>query len=336
MGDAPVVVLAMAPLLTSQVFDEEAFARLRAAANLPDPAPLSGFGEPRAADLLARAEILLTGWGCPPLDEAVLVRAPALRAVVHAAGTVKNHVTEACFWRGLQVSSAAAANAIPVAEYTLAAILLGAKRIFRLQRRYREVRAFRLWGREVPDPSTYGKVVGIVGASRIGRRVIELLEPFDLEILVCDPYLSQEAAAELGAERVELEGLLERSDVVSLHAPLLPGTRGLLDAEGLAKLRDGAVLVNTARGGLVDQEALTAELVSGRIDAVLDVTEPEVLPTDSPLYDLDNVFLTPHVAGSLGSETRRLGQLAVEEIERYARGEPFAHEVRLEDLARIA
>jgi len=266
----------------------------------------------------------------------VLVRAPALRAVVHAAGTVKNHVTEACFWRGLQVSSAAAANAVPVAEYALAAILLGGKRVFRMQRRYREVRAFRLWAREVPDPSNYGKVVGIVGASRIGCRVLALLAPFDLEILVCDPDLSREAAAELGAELVELDALLERSDVVSLHAPLLPGTRGLLGAERLAKLRDGAVLVNTARGGLVDQEALTAELVSGRIDAVLDVTEPEVLPTDSPLYDLENVFLTPHVAGSLGSETRRLGQLAVEEIERYARGEPFAHEVRLEDLAHIA
>ena len=168
MSDAPVVVLAMAPVLTSELFDEEAFARLRAAVNLPDPAPLSGFGEPRAAELLARAEILLTGWGCAKLDEAVLVRAPALLAVVHAAGTVKNHVTEACFWRGLRVSSAAAANAVPVAEYALAAILFGGKRIFRLQRRYREVRAFRMWAREVPDPSNYGKVVGIVGASGVG------------------------------------------------------------------------------------------------------------------------------------------------------------------------
>jgi phosphoglycerate dehydrogenase-like enzyme len=336
MGDAPVVVLAMAPAFTSEVFDADASARLRAAARLPDPAPLPAFDDTRAPELLASAEILLTGWGCPRLDEAVLVRAPALRAVVHAAGTVKNHVTEACYARGLRVSSAAAANAIPVAEYALAAILLAGKRIFRLQRHYREVRAFRLWAREVPDPSNYGKVVGIVGASHIGRRVIELLRPFDLRVLVSDPYLSDAAAAALAAERVELDELLERSDVVSLHAPLLAETRGLLGAERLAKLRAGAVLVNTARGGLVDAEALTRELVSGRIDAVLDVTEPEVLPADSPLYDLDNVFLTPHVAGSLGSETRRLGRLAVDEIERYARGEPFAHEVRLEDLVRIA
>jgi phosphoglycerate dehydrogenase-like enzyme len=208
--------------------------------------------------------------------------------------------------------------------------------VFRLQRRYREVRAFRMWAREVPDPGNYGKVVGIVGASRIGRRVIELLRPFDLCVLVFDPYLPDAEAAALGVESVELDDLLARSDVVSLHAPLLPETRGLLDAGRLARLRDGAVLVNTARGGLVDTAALTRELASGRIEAVLDVTEPEVLPADSPLYDLENVLLTPHVAGSLGNETRRLGRLAVEEIERYARGEPFAHPVRLEDLARIA
>jgi phosphoglycerate dehydrogenase-like enzyme len=301
-----------------------------------DAEPLAAFGEPRAGALLERAEVLLTAWGCPPLDESVLARAPRLRAVVHAAGTVKNHVTEACFARGLRVSSAAAANALPVAEYTLAAILFANKRVFQLQRRYRELRAFRLWSQEAPGLGNFRKRVGIVGASRIGRRVIELLRPFDLEVSLHDPTLDPAAARALGAEPLELDELLARSDVVSLHAPSLPGTRHLLDARRLALLRDGATLVNTARGALVDARALEAELVSGRIAAVIDTTEPEILPADSPLYDLPNVFLTPHVAGAMGAETERLVDLALDEIERLVRGEPLAHEVRREDWDRIA
>jgi phosphoglycerate dehydrogenase-like enzyme len=225
---------------------------------------------------------------------------------------------------------------VPVAEYTVAAILLAGKRLFRLQRRYAELRAFRLWAEEVPDPSNYRKVVGVVGASRVGRRVLELLGPFDLLLLLCDPTLDPAEARGLGAEPVELDELLRRSDVVTLHAPALPETHYLLDARRLALLRDGAVLVNTARGALVDPEALVRELVAGRIDAVLDVTEPEVLPPDSPLYELPNVFLTPHVAGALGSERARLVELALDEIARFVRGEPLQHEVRLEDWDRIA
>lgn len=135
---------------------------------------------------------------------------------------------------------------------------------------------------------------------------------------------------------MELDELVRRADVVSLHAPSLPETRQLIDQRRLALMRDGAVLINTARGALVDTDALTEELVSGRLDAVIDTTDPEVLPADSPLYELDNVLLTPHVAGSMGAETERMGWLAVEEIERYARGEPLAHAITREDRGRIA
>jgi phosphoglycerate dehydrogenase-like enzyme len=332
----PTIVLAMVPALTTDLFDEALLARLGRAGEILDPSPLAGFDDPRADGLLARAEVLLTSWGCPLLDEAVLERAPRLRAVVHAAGTVKQHVTPACFARGIAVTSAAAANALPVAEYTLAAILFANKKIFRLRDRYREVRAFRFWPKELPGLGNYRKVVGIVGASHIGRRVLELLRPFDFERLLCDPFLDEAGAAALGASRIELDELLTRSDVVSLHAPSLPKTRHLLDARRLALLRDGATLINTARGALVDGEALERELVSGRIDAVIDTTEPEILPADSPLYELPNVVLTPHVAGSLGSETRRMAELAVEEIERFVRGEPFRHALLADDLARVA
>jgi phosphoglycerate dehydrogenase-like enzyme len=170
----------------------------------------------------------------------------------------------------------------------------------------------------------------------VGRRLLELLRPFDFQVLLHDPTLAPGEAEALGAEPVELDDLVARADVVTLHAPSLPSTRHQIDARRLALMRDGAILVNTARGALVDHAALERELASGRIDAVIDTTEPELLPADSPLYELPNVFLTPHVAGALGSETRRLVDLALGEIERFVRGEPLRHEVRRADLETIA
>jgi phosphoglycerate dehydrogenase-like enzyme len=302
--------------------------------------PLAAFDAPGAATQLAEIEILVSGWGCPPLDEVALAKAPRLQLVAHAAGTVKNHVGPACFDGGIRVVAAAAANAVPVAEFTLAAILLSGKRAFTLRERYRELRSFRFWSQEVEDPGNFRKTVGVVGASHIGRRVLKALRAFDYRCLLYDPTLTgsqgEAEAAAIGAQLVELDTLLERSDIVSLHAPSLPETHHLLDAQRLALLRDGTVLINTARGALVDGEALTRELVSGRIEAVLDTTEPEVLPAGSPLYTLPNVFLTPHIAGSLARERERMVELVLDEVERFTRGEPLQHEVLRQHLDRIA
>jgi len=327
----------MAPALTPDLFAEAQRARLAALAEVPDFAPLTRFDDARAEALLPRAEILLTGWGSPRIDPALLDRAPRLRVVVHAAGTVKPFFDPACFARGLRVSSAAAANAIPVAEFTVAAILLGSKRAFRLQRLYREVRGFRFWPKEAPGLGNYQRTVGIVGASHIGRIVLARLRELGFRCLVFDPFLSDADATALGAEKVaDLDDLMRRCDVVSLHAPSLPETRHMIDRRRLALLRDGTLFVNTARGALVDGEALVEALTSGRIDAVLDTTEPEILPADSPLYELPNVFLTPHIAGALGTETQRMATLALDEIERLAKGEALAHEVRAESWEHIA
>lgn len=336
MSSRPKLLFAMAPAFTPELFTPELLARLRAVAEPLDDAPLRRFGGERAERLLPQVEILLTSWGCPPIGAELLARAPRLRAIVHAAGTVKGHVAPECWQRGIAVTSAAAANAISVAEYTLAAILFANKRAFRLQRRYAELRAFRWWPDEVPRIGNLGKTVGIVGASFVGRKVIERLRPFDLAVQVHDPYLTTEEAAMLGVPAVGLDDLLRSSDVVSLHSPALPETRHQIDRRRLGLMRDGAVLINTARGWLVDGEALVDELRSGRIDAVIDTTEPEVLPPESELYDLPNVFLTPHIAGSMGAETQRMAALAIDEIERFAAGQPFAHGIRLEDLPRIA
>jgi phosphoglycerate dehydrogenase-like enzyme len=336
MADRPTVAFARMELVTQALFGDAQYARLDALCDVLDRRPLERFDDERAPDLLARTEILITGWGCPRLGSRLLELAPNLALVTHAAGTVRGLVTDSFWASGIPVTSSADANAVPVAEFTLGAILLAGKRTFRLQRLYRETRAWQVWDDAVPPTGNNGRVVGIVGASRIGRRVIELLAPFDMDVQVYDPYLTAADAGAWGARRAELDDLRASSDIVSLHAPSLDSTRHMIDARRLALLADGAIFINTARGELVDHDALERELVSGRLDAVIDVTDPEILPDDSPLYELPNVFLTPHIAGSNGNEVARLADLAIDDIERFIAGEPLAHQVSADHLDRIA
>ncbi len=332
----PVAALAMIPGVEATVFTESAREELEHLVRLVPSAP----GDLAALDdaELATVEIVVGCWGCSVLDEALLARMPRLRMLAYAAGSVKATVTPAVWTRGIVVSSAAAANAVPVAEFTFAAIVMIAKDVFRVRDRHRDVR-----GREpVPGRGPAGPVgvrglrVGVVGASHIGRLLVERLHTLDVEIAVADPYLRDDDASAMGVTPLTLDDLAAWADIVTLHAPELPSTRHLVNAERLALMRDSAWLVNTARGSLVDTDALTRECVSGRLCAFLDTPEPEPLPADSPLYDLPNVVLTPHIAGSLGNEISRMGDLAVAEVRRFLAGEPLQHEVRADDLERIA
>ncbi|MFF0269845.1 hydroxyacid dehydrogenase [Kribbella sp. NPDC004536] len=281
-----------------------------------------------APDRLAEVEVLITGWGCPPVDNRVLDQAPKLRAILHAAGSVKGHLSRAVWERGIVVSSAAAANAVPVAEFALGAILLAGKGAFDLRERYRRDRWFEL-GYIHRGVGNHGRTVGVIGASRIGRQVLDLLRQFGFHVQVYDPYAEDVASVDLGT-------LLSTSDIVSVHAPLTAETVHLLGPEELAQLKTGATLINTARGQVIDPDALIAELRTGRISAVLDVTEPEPLPADSPLFTLPNAFVTPHIAGSHGNELARLGGCVTAELERFLSGEPLRHGVSLAELDRAA
>lgn len=330
----PRVIVAMRDeSLAAQLLDEAARERLTAIAEVV-PGVMSDAADPRWDANLAESDILLTGWGGPTLDDEFLARAPKLTAVAHAAGTVKRIVTDASWARGIRVSSAADANGIPVAEYALSMILLAGKRVFEAHEFMRSERSL-LWA-PLTALGNHRATIGIVGASRIGRRVLELLRPFDHDVLLADPTLSAADAVGLGATLVPLHELLVRSRVVSLHAPLLESTLGMIGAEELSLMANGATLINTARGAIVDTEALVGELTSGRLRAVLDVTDPEPLPAGHPLYDAPGVILTPHVAGALGNELARLGSHAVDEIARLTRGEGFATEVRAAHVAEIA
>jgi phosphoglycerate dehydrogenase-like enzyme len=335
VADLPKALFAMNPEFLPQLFPEPLLRRLGAVLDIDPGTVAERFDGPGADDALANVEVIVSGWGAPVLDAAVLERAPKLRAVLHAAGSVKGLVGAALWERGVAVASAAGANALPVAEYTVAAILMAGKGIFGLRERFRDERSFEL-GYIHPEVGNFGLRVGLIGASAIGRRVIELLRPFDIEVLLADPFVSEAEAAALGVRLVDLDHLVTQARVVSVHAPDLPETRHLVNAERLAAMKDGTVLINTARGRLVDTDALVAELRTGRLAAVLDVTHPEPPQTDSPLFDLPNVFMTPHVAGSQGNELARMGLCMVEEAERLTAGEPLLTRVDPELLGRRA
>lgn len=321
--------------MVEHLFTGDQLARLDAVGRVLDPQPLASWDDPRADSLLAAADVLVGHWGCPTLTADVLERAPGLRLFAYGAGTVKWQVTDAVFERGIVVTSAAAANAIPVAEYTVAAILFANKGAFVVRERQRDPSS-----RVVLDLSrvgNHGARVGIVGASLVGRLVVERLRATDLELAVYDPYLTATEAEALGVEKVDgLDELCASVRVLSIHAPDIPPTRGMIGATQLAALPDGATVVNTARPALVDQEALVAELTSGRLAAVLDVADPDPLPPDHPLLALPNVFATPHIAGAMGNELVRLSELAVQEVERFVAGAPPLHPVVAADLDRIA
>jgi phosphoglycerate dehydrogenase-like enzyme len=326
---------AMRQGLQHRLFTPGSLATLSSRFDIDGTTVIESFDE-MTAEQLAHLDILITGWGSPTVGPRELDRMPRLRAIIHAAGTVKYHLDAAVWERGIVVSTAATANAYPVAEYALGMILLAGKNVFGISRDYltRDGHIDHL--EENPSIGGYGTVVGIVGASRVGRRVIELLRPFDFTVLVYDPYLSKDDATALGAQKCELDELMTASTIVSIHSPDIPQTRHQINAARLARLPDGATIINTARPAVIDQNALLDQLRVGRLSAVLDVTDPEPLPANHELRVLPNVVLTPHLAGAQGNELFRLGASARDEALRVLSGEPLLYPVTAADLTIMA
>lgn len=287
-----------------------------------------------APRLLREVDVLFSGWGAPVLDEAFLAAAPHLRAVFYGAGSIQGVVTPAFWNRAIAITTAAAANAIPVAEYTLATILFSLKHGW-----HHALGAKRLGHFPAPTvaPGACGSRVGLISLGAIGRLVRERLRPFDLEVVTYDPCVTAERAAALGVQLVSLDELFRTSDVVSLHAPLLPATENLLGAEHFGAMKPGATFINTARGAIVREPELVRVLVARPdLTAVLDVTRSEPPAAGSLLYSLPNVVLTPHIAGALHGECRRLGRHMLEEFGRWSRGEPLLGAVSREQASHLA
>ena len=275
-------------------------------------------------------EVVFSTWGMPCLTDEQLEQMPDLRAVFYAAGSVQ-HFARPLLTRGITVASAWRANAVPVAEFALAQILLSCKGYFRNQRDYRS-------GREgYRGPGNYGETIALLGAGAIGRALLDLLKPFHLTPIVYDPYLTEEAARELGVERVSLEDAFARAFVVSNHLADKPETAGLIDGALLSRLRPDATFLNTGRGRTVRHDHLWEILrVRPDLTALLDVTDPEPLPADSPLRVLPNVQITSHIAGSIHDEVHRMADYMITDFERYVRGEPLYHAVTAEQLVSMA
>jgi len=331
--DAPHALVVMARDVYERQFDAPRLTRLRGLARVPEPVFADDLEDPAIAERLSAVEVLLTGWGAPRLDAARLDRMPRLRAMLHCAGSVRPQVTEEFWRRGIRATSAAEVNAVPVAEFTLAAIIFAGKKAPFIAADPATRGDDGLHITRYGELSNLGRTIGVVGFSRVGRRVVELVQQLgDVTCLVADPYADPARIAAAGGVPVGLDELLPRVDVLSLHAPELPATRHLIGAAELAALRTHATLINTARGSLVDSSALERECATGRLNAILDVTDPEPLPADSVLHRLPNVMVTPHLAGSLGSELKRMTDAALDELERFAGGRPFRDEVTRGDL----
>jgi phosphoglycerate dehydrogenase-like enzyme len=330
------IAVATLPALREMFFTPPLDARLGAVGRLVLPPPGGDPTDPDCyAELLAGADAVVTGWGCPPLAAPVLAGAPRLRLLAHTGASVRPLVTPESFARGVRVTQAGAAMAYAVGEQALALTLALLHQVHRFDH---SLRTGVDWHRAKAAPPRWelrGCPVGVVGASRTGRAYIELVRSLGADVRCADPYLSGADARQLRVQATDLDTLLRESRVVSLHAPVLPATVGMIGARELALLPDRAMLVNTARAALVDGAALLAELRSGRIHAALDVFDTEPLPPDHPLRTLPNVLLTPHEAAGTAQSRRRAGEIVVAELTRFAAGVPLAHEITAEMLDRM-
>ncbi len=270
--------------------------------------------------VLADVQIMFSGWGAPVIDAQFLANAPQLEAVFYGAGSIRYVVTPEFWEKNIPITSSWSANGIPVAEFTEALIVLSLKQFWFASRQCKSPATFKH-----PDVrGVYGAKIGLVSLGMIGRLMIERLRAHDLEVLAYDPFVDQAKADSmgLGVRMTSLENLFATCDVVSLHAPNLPETRGMISAKLFASMKLGATFINTARGAIIDEAGLV-ETLRNRPDlfAVLDVTYPEPPIEGSPLYTMPNIVLTPHIAGSMGDECYRMGQYAIDECRNFLAGQ---------------
>jgi glyoxylate reductase len=262
-----------------------------------------------------------------PVDADLLARLPALRVVSNMAVGYDNVDLEACGERGIPVGHTPGVLTDATADLTMALLLAAARRLDEAARDAREGR-WRTW---TPDGwlgvQLRGRTLGIVGLGKIGYAVGERARGFGMRI--CYTSRSEHPEAEeIGATRLPLDELLSQADFLSLHVPLSPETEGMIDAAALARMKHGAILINTARGPLVDQQALLEALRAGRLRAAaLDVTSPEPLPPNHPLFPTPGCLILPHIGSATETTRRRMAELACMNLVAGLHGETLPHPV---------
>ncbi len=288
-------------------------------------------------EVFSKTRFIFSTWGMPALtEEEIRGFFPSLEAVFYAAGSVQGFARPFLHC-GVKVFSAWAANAVPVAEYTVSQIILANKGFYQATRRMKAGEYAKAQAYCAPFPGSYDTPVGILGAGMIGSMVLERLKEYRLSALVYDPFASDEKLARLGAKRASLEEIFSRCQVISNHVANLPTTQRMLRYEHFSRMLPNAVFLNTGRGAqVVEQDLIQALKDEPGRTAVLDVTFPEPPVDDNPLWNMENVFLTPHIAGSWGQEVARMGSYMAEEFARFLAGEPVRWEVTEKLLETMA
>ena len=288
--------------------------------------------EQMLADSLPGVDICVTGWGCPRFSDAVLDKADRLRLIAHLGGSVANHVGAEVFERGIRVITGNDIFALVVAEGTVAYMMLGLRRLaVYAERVQRGLWADDSWHNE----SLINQPVGLVGFGAIARHLVPMLRPYNCEISAYDPFVPDELFAQYGVRKAPLLDIARENKIVSVHASKTEGSRHIICREFLDNMRDGALLVNTARGSVIDEGALADVAAAGRIRAVLDVFEVEPLPADSSLRGLENVTLIPHMGGPTTDKRELVSACVLDDIERYLIGGRLKHEVEREYALRM-
>ncbi len=290
-----------------------------------------------SSDDFVDTEYIFSTWGMPVFtEEEIKQYFPKLRAVFYAAGSVQ-YFARPFLNSGVKVFSAWAANAVPVAEYTVAQIILANKGFFKTtfisnEEDYAEaLKKFKCYC------GNYNAKVGVIGAGTIGKLVIQMLKSYKLEVLVFDPFLPDEQAKELGVEKASLEQIFSNCNVISNHLANNEQTKGMLNGELFAKMPLYATFLNTGRGAQVVEDDLIDALKARKdIVAILDVTSPEPPVENSELYSLENCILTPHIAGSSGNEVHRMAEYMLNEFKSFIENKPLSYEVTTKMLETMA
>ena len=282
------------------------------------------YGKPDdIVEFVGGAEIMVTQLA--PLSAGMMDRLPALKLVAVSRGGPVNIDMKAARERGITVVNTPGRNATAVAEFAIGAILAETRMIRRGHEALRrgtwrgDLYRADLTGRELNEMT-----VGVIGYGNIGTKVVKLLRAFGTKVLVCDPYVQLSAEdRNAGVEHVALGTLLAMSDVVTMHPRVTAETTQMMDAAAFASMKPGAVFINTARGPLVDYDALYDALVSGQLSgAMLETFAVEPVPADWPLLQLENVTITPHIAGASVRTVTFAAEQAAEEVRRYIAGLP--------------
>lgn len=285
------------------------------------------------SEVVSEYDALITSWRSPKITSDVLEHAQKLQFIGHAAGSINGIVDEAVFEKGITVVNANRALAQSTAELALVLMLGGAWQI----RPYVNRLENGGWSNNMTETvmGLSGQTVGLIGLGEISREVIRLLKPFETEILLRSNYCEEEEARNLGVTLCSLEELMKRSSIVSLHNTLTPSTKGMIGRRELSWMQDSALLVNTARAQIIDQMALLAELKQSRLHAALDVFDIEPLPSNHVLRHLPNVLSTPHIGGYSHNRKTKMGELIVDDLERFAKGDPLQRQVTSQMFARM-